>query len=116
MPASLEEFETVVTEALQKGELDRTRERVIREFMPEFEHQTRELYDSAISVSAKMYERERIAKFWQEQFAICQAQLLYLNRLDRFLRQMHSEVDISAVIERFENLLEAIRRRYEFHA
>lgn len=116
MPIAVSEFETVVSEVAQKGAIDPGRETTIREFLEEYQRKARELYDAAILVSSQIYERERIAQFWQNQLSVCEAQLAYLNRLDRRLRNVHSQLEMSGYIEQFELLVDAIKRRYEFHA
>jgi hypothetical protein len=116
MPATLEELETTIKEVRASGRLDSAGAQSIQEFIGSFERNSRELYDAAIRISAQIYDRKQIAEFWRNQMEITRAQLVYLDHLQRVLGEVAPEFDIEPTIETFEQLVEAMRRRYEFHA
>jgi len=116
MPA-VEEIENIISSASQFGELGAEQARVLQQFFDERQQYALALYNSALTVTSQMYEREKIARFWRKQHEFFEAQLAVVNRFEARLKNTGSEkLDLRAIVGTLEKLILASSEHYEFHA
>jgi len=116
MAAAVEEIERIVGNASRTGVLGDKDEEVLQEFLNDFERRARGLYDGALAITSQTYDREHIAKFWKGHRESFEAQLVVATRMERKLRNVPTELDLSSLITTLENLIDACSEHYEFHA
>jgi len=116
MPA-IEEFESIISEARNSGQLGLEQTEFLRSFFADMEHNAFALYEAAILVSSRMYNREKIAQFWKEQGAWFEAQLAIANRTQHRLANVQPpSLDLNSIITALEEIVDACSEHYEFHA
>lgn len=127
MPAiEQEKIESIVSEAARSGNLDREQASVLRQFLANLNNQARINYDSGLTVTSQMYEREKIARFWKNQRELFEAQLSVASRIKRAFKDRRDmkessevsllDLDLDSLIATLEELISASSEHYEFHA
>jgi uncharacterized protein YciW len=121
-----EQLELIVSEASASGQLRPEQASVLRQFFADVNNQARTLYDSGLTVTSQMYEREQIAQFWKNQRELFEAQLSVATQIKRRFENSRSlkessesvltELDLDSLIATLEDLVSACSEHYEFHA
>jgi hypothetical protein len=118
-----EQIERIVSEAtLSGGQLSAEKARIMNQFLAQMNDRARVIYDSALTLSAQMYEREKIAEFWKSQREVFEAQLALASRLKRKIKpsdDLPTEellYTLDSVIATLDDLISATSEHYEFHA
>jgi len=116
MPA-VEEIENIISNASQFGELGAEQARVLQQFLDERQQGALALYNSGLVVTSQMYEREKIARFWQNQHEFFEAQLAVVNRFEARLKNAGSgKLDLRPIVSTLKKLIDVCSEHYEFHA
>jgi hypothetical protein len=84
---TIEDIESVVSE----GHLSHEGELTIQQFLAQVSHRAETLYDAALTISAQMYDRQQIARFWKDQRELLDAQLATVSRLKRMIERVRDE-------------------------
>jgi hypothetical protein len=117
MPATLEEFESVISQARASGGLSPEQIEVLQVFFSEMGQEATRLYEAAILVSSHMYDRQKIADFWRDQRTWFEAQLAVANRTQNRLTDVGQvPFELKSIIRTLEEIVDAAAEHYEFHA
>jgi hypothetical protein len=117
-----EQLESIVAQAAASGRLSPEKARLMEQFLTQISDRARVIYDSAVTLTAQMYDREKIAQFWKSQRELFEAQLAIASQLKRKLRPSDDLstqeilLRLDSVIATLEDLIAAASEHYEFHA
>lgn len=116
-----EQIAKIVSEAARSGgALAPEKAQIMTQFLKQINERARVIYDSALNVSAQMYEREKIAAFWKTQREWLEAQLALANTLQRKIRPSTDSqellFELDHVIATLDDLISATSEHYELHA
>ena len=117
-----EQIESIVAQAATSGRLEPEKARIMEQFLTQINDRARVIYDSALTLTAQMYDREKIAQFWKSQRELFEAQLAIASQLKRKIKPSDDSptlellLSLDSVIATLEDLIGATSEHYEFHA
>jgi hypothetical protein len=117
-----EQIESIVAQASPSGRLPPEKVRIIEQFLAQINDRARVIYDSALTLTAQMYDREKIAQFWKTQRELFEAQLALATQLKRKIKPSDDLptqellFNLDSVIATLQDLIGATSEYYEFHA
>ena len=118
-----EQIESIVAQAAATGgQLQPEKAQILLQFLTQINDRAHVIYESALTLSAQMYDREKIAQFWKSQRELFEAQLAIASQLKRKikpsedLRTQQLLLSLDGVIATLEDLIAATSEHYEFHA
>jgi hypothetical protein len=117
-----EQIESIVAQATASGHLPPEKARIMQQFLAQINDRARVIYDSALTLTAQMYDREKIAQFWKSQRELFEAQLAIASQLKRKIKPSDDLstqellLNLDNVVATLEDLIGATSEHYEFHA
>lgn len=121
MPTAEPDFaqaEEITSEAAKAGSLTPAQAEWIDAFYRNVESRMLNLYDAARLGAWRIYDRKRIADYWQEQTEWFNTQLVHIGRLEENLSALGvpAQPALRSAIQTLTQIVEACRGAYELHA
>jgi hypothetical protein len=112
-----DQVEAIVHEAAEIGHLSHEQVQALQAFLALVERKVFDVYQADRLVASRMYDRVKIAEFWQHEFGWFQSQHEILNNLAARLQDIGlRDLDPEPTLELLADALEAVRGHYELHS
>jgi hypothetical protein len=114
---SYEEVETIVQEAAELGTLSPEQTRALETFLALVERRVSEVYQADRLVASRMYDRAKIAEFWQREIGWFQSQCDIVGKLYERLHELGLiNFDVMSTLITLGEAVEAVKGHYQLHS
>jgi hypothetical protein len=114
---SYDKLETIVHETTERGTLSPDQARAVQAFLTLIERKVFDVYQADRLVASRMYDRVKIAEFWQHEYEWFHSQYELVGKLHEHLTAIgFKDLDLMPTILALGEAAETVQGHYRLHA